>query len=100
MQPRMNYYPMSQNPVGTPSVRTRLHEDLYLSLAAYAQNGASATLSVIVNPMIVWIWIGGGIAALGALFAISTGGFSMARTERKGSGAKARPVEAGVGGAD
>jgi cytochrome c-type biogenesis protein CcmF len=100
MRPRMNYYPMSQTPVGTPSVRTRPHEDLYLSLSAYAQNGANATVMVIVNPMVVWIWIGGGIAALGALFAISTGGFSVVRSERRRSSAKARPVEAGVGGAD
>lgn len=71
MRPRLNYYPMSEQPIGTPEVRTRPHEDLYLSLSAYAQDGSNATVNVIVNPMVVWIWIGGGIVALGGLFAIS-----------------------------
>ncbi len=32
MRPRLNYYPMSQQPIGTPKVRTRPTVDLYLSL--------------------------------------------------------------------
>jgi len=101
MRPRMNYYPMSQNPIGTPSVRSRPTADFYLSLAAYAQNGATATVAVIVNPMVVWIWIGGGIATLGALFAISTVGVGPDR-RRPGAVAESRaePAQAGVGGAD
>jgi cytochrome c-type biogenesis protein CcmF len=102
MRPRLNYYPMSQNPIGTPKVRTRPKEDFYLSLAAYAQDGSSATVSVIVNPAVVWIWIGGGIAVLGALFAISTGGFGAERKREKTAAAEvaSRPAGAGVGGSD
>jgi cytochrome c-type biogenesis protein CcmF len=102
MRPRLNYYRMSQNPIGTPTVRTRLKEDFYLSLAAYAQDGSSATVSVIVNPAIVWIWIGGGIAVLGALFAISTGGFGAEGRRDKTAAAEVagRPAGAGVGGSD
>jgi cytochrome c-type biogenesis protein CcmF len=101
MRPRMNYYPMSTNPIGTPSVRSRPTGDFYLSLAAYAQNGSTATVAVIVNPMVAWIWIGGGIATLGGLFAISTVG---AGAERRRSGAASEvlsePAKAGAGGAD
>jgi cytochrome c-type biogenesis protein CcmF len=101
MRPRMNYYPMSTNPIGTPAVRSRPTADFYLSLAAYAQNGTTATVAVIVNPMVMWIWIGGGIATLGALFAISTVGVGV---DRRRSGAadevRAEPAQAGVGGAD
>jgi cytochrome c-type biogenesis protein CcmF len=97
----MNYYPMSTNPIGTPSVRSRPTGDFYLSLAAYAQNGSTATVAVIVNPMVAWIWIGGGIATLGGLFAISTVG---AGAERRRSGAASEvlsePAKAGAGGAD
>jgi cytochrome c-type biogenesis protein CcmF len=102
MTPRMNYYPMSQNPIGSPSVRTRPNEDLYLSLAAYAQNGSTATLAIIVNPMVVWIWIGGGIVSLGALFAISTLGFGAERRPRMRAPetGEAETVEAAVGGTD
>jgi len=102
MRPRMNYYRMSDQPIGSPSVRSRLGEDFYLSLMAYAQNGSSATLHVIVNPAVVWIWIGGGIAVLGALFAISSVGFGGERAGKKKPGAErpAEPARAGVGGAD
>lgn len=102
MRPRLNYYPMSDQPIGAPSVRSRLNEDFYLSLAAYAQNGSSATVAVIVNPAVIWIWIGGGIAVLGALFAISSVGFGGERSREKTAraGAHAEPAGAGVGGSD
>jgi len=102
MRPRLNYYPMSQQPIGTPKVRTRPTEDLYLTLMAYDRTGTSATVNVIVNPMVVWIWIGGAVAALGALFAISS--FGIVGTDRPRSleavGRRAEPVEAPVGGSD
>jgi cytochrome c-type biogenesis protein CcmF len=102
MRPRLNYYAMSDQPIGTPSVRSRLDEDFYLSLGAYARDGSSATLNVIVNPAVIWIWIGGGIAVLGALFAISSVGFRGERVPREKAGAErpAEPARAGVGGAD
>jgi len=103
LRPRLNYYPMSQNPIGTPRVRTRPNEDLYLSLSAYAQDGSTATVNIIVNPAVVWIWIGGGIVALGALFAISTGGLGVERPRKVVPVERPRPESAepaGVGGAD
>jgi cytochrome c-type biogenesis protein CcmF len=99
MRPRLNYYPRPDQPIGTPRVRTRPHEDFYLTLMAYAQNGSSATIAIIVNPMIVWIWIGGGIAALGALFAISTVSFVGDRARRTAED-RVETAEAAVGGAD
>jgi cytochrome c-type biogenesis protein CcmF len=71
MQPRMNYYPNSQQPIGTPSVRSTLKEDLYLTLMAFDQEeGAHATIRAIVNPGVPWLWIGGMIVALGAILAV------------------------------
>jgi cytochrome c-type biogenesis protein CcmF len=102
MRPRLNYYPMSQQPIGTPDVRTRPTEDLYLSLMAYDRTGSSATVNVIVNPMIVWIWIGGAVTALGALFAISSVGIVGTDRPRglEAGGRRAKPMEAPVGGSD
>jgi cytochrome c-type biogenesis protein CcmF len=101
LRPRLNYYPMSQQPIGTPAVRTRPTGDLYLSLMAYAQDGLSATVHVIINPMVVWIWVGGGIAVLGALFAISGSGFVGERgREGEVRAAPDRAAESAVGGMD
>jgi cytochrome c-type biogenesis protein CcmF len=68
--PRLNYYPTAMEPIGTPAVREGLREDLYLVLMAYTQDGQQATLKAIASPMVGWIWLGGGIVALGALFAL------------------------------
>ncbi|MDP2471197.1 MAG: heme lyase CcmF/NrfE family subunit [Candidatus Palauibacterales bacterium] len=71
MQPRMNYYPNAQQPVGTPDVRSSLKEDLYLTLMAFDQEqGRHATIRAIVNPAVPWLWIGGMIVALGAILAV------------------------------
>jgi len=72
MEPRMNFYPMSDQPVPTPSVRSRPAGDLYINLQAFAQDGSNATLRVIVEPLVPWIWAGGMIVCLGAI--ISMGG--------------------------
>jgi len=63
-------YPSSSTAIATPSVRTGLGEDLYVTLLSYDPVGGSATLRVFVNPLVMWIWAGGLIVALGALFAI------------------------------
>ena len=47
----------------------RLGEDLYVTLLAYDPDTGTATLRVFVNPLVVWIWLGGAIVALGAVFA-------------------------------
>ncbi len=70
-QPRLNYYPTSQQPIATPAVETSLSKDFYLTLMAFdSENGEHATVRVIVNPAVAWLWIGGLIVGIGALIAI------------------------------
>ncbi len=73
MEPRMNYYPTSQQPVPTPAVRSRPTGDLYLNLMAFAQDGSSATLRMIVEPLVPWIWFGGLVVVFGGLVSIGHG---------------------------
>ncbi|HEX5727450.1 MAG TPA: heme lyase CcmF/NrfE family subunit [Longimicrobiaceae bacterium] len=69
MDPRLNFYRVRNEPVPTPAVRSRL-TDLYLNLMAFERDGSTATLSVVREPLVSWIWLGGGIVALGALIAL------------------------------
>jgi cytochrome c-type biogenesis protein CcmF len=62
-------YPNSSTLIATPAVRTAAGEDLYVTLLAHDPASGEVTLHVFVNPLVVWIWIGGGIVALGAVFA-------------------------------
>jgi cytochrome c-type biogenesis protein CcmF len=70
LSPRLNYYPTRMEPIGTPAVRESLGEDIYLVLIAYTPDGSQATIKAIATPLVGWIWLGGGIVGLGALFAL------------------------------
>jgi cytochrome c-type biogenesis protein CcmF len=63
-------YPNSPTSIATPAVRTSLGEDLYVTLLASDAASQTVTLHLFVNPLVVWIWIGGAIVGLGAVFAI------------------------------
>jgi len=68
--PRMNYYAMSKDPIGTPEVRTTLTHDLYLSIMSIDEASQSVGLRLIINPMVGWIWISTAVMAFGGLMAI------------------------------
>lgn len=67
MDPRMNFYGGRDEPVPTPSVRSRPQGDLYVNLMAFERDGSSVTLTVLIEPLVGWIWLGGFIVAFGAL---------------------------------
>lgn len=92
LDPAMNFYPTSQQPIPTPAVRSRPWGDIYLNLMAFKPDGSDATLKVIIEPLVPWIWFGGGIICLGAII-------SMLPTRRRSPawmGAVAAPAGAGV----
>ncbi len=99
MQPRLNYYHSSQQPIGTPAVRSTLKEDLYLTLMAFdSEEGNEATIRAIVNPAVPWLWIGGMVMALGAILAIApqrrgTTRFDPLQAEDQAPEAENAPVE-------
>jgi cytochrome c-type biogenesis protein CcmF len=67
LEPRMNFYRVSDQPVPTPDVRSSLRGDLYANLTAFDPNGANATVKVIVEPLVPWIWFGGMVVVMGAI---------------------------------
>jgi cytochrome c-type biogenesis protein CcmF len=72
--PSLNTFAFSGMVVGTPSVRTGLREDVMLSvLNMPEQEGDPVTLRVTVQPLVTWLWIGGGIVAFGTLLAAFPG---------------------------
>jgi cytochrome c-type biogenesis protein CcmF len=63
-------YPNSMAAIATPAVRTSLAEDLYVTLLASDPDSEAVSLHLFVNPLVVWIWIGGAIVGIGSAFAI------------------------------
>jgi cytochrome c-type biogenesis protein CcmF len=70
LEPRMNFYPTQQEPVPTPDVRSTLAGDTYLNLMAFKPDGSTATIKVISEPLVPWIWLGGGVVCLGAMIGV------------------------------
>jgi cytochrome c-type biogenesis protein CcmF len=60
--------------VPTPGVRTGLTNDVYLTLEQGSQPGdTSVSIQAFVRPMILWLWIGGLVMAVGTLLAAFPG---------------------------
>ena len=69
-RPSISTFPGSQNGLGTPSVRPGLFRDVYLSLANAPDGGGVITVRVSVNPMVVWLWSGGVVMAMGTMLCL------------------------------
>jgi cytochrome c-type biogenesis protein CcmF len=73
--PPITRFPSFGQPIGTPSVRTGLTEDVYLSLVDVGEAASDPiVLRVIVRPLVSWLWMGGALMALGTLLAIAPTG--------------------------
>jgi cytochrome c-type biogenesis protein CcmF len=69
-EPALSRYPGFGRLIGTPSVKTGLLEDVYLTVTRLPDEGSDVvTLRVIIQPMALWLWVGGGIMALGTVLA-------------------------------
>ncbi|MGH7636639.1 MAG: heme lyase CcmF/NrfE family subunit [Gemmatimonadaceae bacterium] len=80
LQPRMNFYPVSEQPVPTPDVRSRLSGDLYANLQAFDPRGTTATVKLIAEPLVPWIWFGGLVTVIGAVIGMFHAGKLRTRT--------------------
>jgi cytochrome c-type biogenesis protein CcmF len=68
LEPRLNEYVRSSQPVATPAVDTSLRGDLYLSLTRIG--GDQISLDVYWFPFVWLIWVGGLLAAAGGLYSL------------------------------
>ena len=72
--PSLNKFANGNQTIGTPSVRTTFTDDVALSVIDIrdGENGA-VTIRVTVQPLIIWLWIGGAVMAAGTLLAVFPG---------------------------
>ncbi len=68
--PRRNLYIKTPDmPTSEVGLRMTLLEDVYVVLNGWENGGATATFTVFVNPLTIWMWIGGLVLVLGTLIA-------------------------------
>ncbi len=69
--PAMTSFRQSGQVVPTPSVRTGLTEDVFLVLDQVPSRADdSIRLRVVIRPLVGWLWVGGGVMALGTALAL------------------------------
>jgi hypothetical protein len=72
--PAIQKFGSEGTPIPTPSVRTGLLRDLYLTLEKTPTTvGGAATIKVLIMPLAVWLWIGGGVMAIGTVLSAFPG---------------------------
>ena len=70
LEPNMNQYQSMREPIGTPDVHTTAARDFYISLSNVDAAAETASITVFIAPMIVWIWLSVIAMAVGALFGL------------------------------
>jgi cytochrome c-type biogenesis protein CcmF len=72
LNPALKFFPTQQSPIGRAVHQSSLSEDIYLILSGFSElDRNQATLKVLVRPLVIWMWIGGVVIALGTLICIS-----------------------------
>ena len=70
MKPRRNIYDKTpEQPTSEVGLRMTPLEDVYVVLNGWENGGSTATFSIFINPLMVWMWIGGIILSIGTLIA-------------------------------
>jgi len=67
--PALHQFPFGSQAIGSPSVKTGPLADVYLTLVVGPDADGVAVIGVTVQPLILWLWVGGGIMGLGTFLA-------------------------------
>lgn len=69
--PRRNIYDKAPDqPTSEVGLRMTAAEDVYVILNGWQENGDSATFTVYVNPLTMWMWVGGLVLILGTIVSV------------------------------
>ena len=66
LTPEKYFHRNYQQPVTEVAIHSNIVEDIYIILAGWDEDGTTA-FKILVNPMVIWIWIGGILLVLGEL---------------------------------
>ena len=70
LKPEKRFYLVGGgDPTTEVAIRSTFREDLYLVLAEFDRNTQAITVKAIINPLVVWTWLGLAIITLGAVVA-------------------------------
>ncbi|MEJ2286143.1 MAG: cytochrome c-type biogenesis CcmF C-terminal domain-containing protein, partial [Desulfobacterales bacterium] len=68
VSPEKNLFRGQNQPTTEVAIHTNFKEDLYVILAGFEKD--LATFRILVNPLVVWLWIGGSIMVIGIIIIV------------------------------
>lgn len=69
--PAVEQFALSNDAVPSPAVRSTATKDIYLTLASVPSTPkAPAAIGVIVEPLVLWLWVGGLVIVIGAFLSL------------------------------
>src|SRR3984957_2068075 len=70
-RPAVTSFGSSSEAVGTPAIDSGLVDDVYLTIDTLPLTaGGPVTIGVTIQPLVVWLWIGGGVLITGCALAV------------------------------
>ncbi|NOZ51451.1 MAG: heme lyase CcmF/NrfE family subunit [Chloroflexi bacterium] len=94
LRPRMNFYSgisgRDMGPTTEVGLHTNLYEDVYVVFNGWEADGNLGAFEIFVNPLMLWMWIGGLVMIFGTLFAVWP--IPKSATRRVRVAAAAQPV--------
>ncbi|MDI7276118.1 MAG: cytochrome c-type biogenesis CcmF C-terminal domain-containing protein, partial [Anaerolineae bacterium] len=70
LRPEYNYHHSVRSYVAEVALRSTLREDLYVAIVGIAEDASAVSFRVLLNPLMLWLWIGGGLLLFGTLVAL------------------------------
>jgi cytochrome c-type biogenesis protein CcmF len=64
------YYPPQDQTWTRVALRSTLTDDVYVTLLGFAEDGSTVSVEAQLNPLVIWLWIGGGVLVVGGLIAM------------------------------
>lgn len=71
MSPSVSVFTNANQAIGNPAIATGWTRDLYITLVSSPTSSDKVEITVAVNPMVRWLWVGGGVIGFGSLLAIA-----------------------------
>jgi cytochrome c-type biogenesis protein CcmF len=65
--PAITQFGAGSQDVGTPAIDASWRDDVYLTIDATSTSGAQLTFGVVVQPLVMWLWVGGALLVLGSV---------------------------------
>ncbi len=86
LEPARWLFLKSKQPTTKVAIRTSIRDDLYVVLAGWDPDSEEIALRLVINPLVIWVWLGSLMLVIGTVIAVWPEGRHARRSPSKTSG--------------